>query len=317
MNEHCFVAPDIRVSVIIPAFNAEAHIAAAIESVLGQSYRGFELIVVDDGSTDGTAAIVRGYPSVRLIQKPNGGVSSARNRGLHAANGHYAAFLDADDRWHPDKLSVQVRALDCHSDADLSYVTSTIDAEEFGQACRRSAQPDDCAWRIVVDDRYESTFIEPYFGMSGVMVKTSALIGIGGFDESLRIGEDVDMYLRLLIDRPRVVRIEYPGVHVRVVANSLSSNDVAGFLGLIAVYARLIQGRPAYFADKPDVVQGTLSRLYFRLSRSLLEEGRALASIKAAARSLRLHPNRDAAFMVARAMVPRKLRSAMKSVLAG
>lgn len=108
------------VSVVIPAYNAERFVGEAIDSVLGQSYRRFEVIVVDDGSNDGTAARLRAYRDrVRHVHQANGGVGSARNRGIALATGDYIAFLDADDVWTPDKLAVQVEIADRHPESGL------------------------------------------------------------------------------------------------------------------------------------------------------------------------------------------------------
>ena len=97
------------VSVIIPTFNRDWIVAEAIQSVLAQSYRQFELIVVDDGSTDRTPAILRKFKdSIQVIRQTNQGVSAARNHGVDAARGEFIAFLDSDDLWRPEKLSVQV-----------------------------------------------------------------------------------------------------------------------------------------------------------------------------------------------------------------
>ena len=96
------------VSVIIPAYNAEAFIGDAIESVCRQSFGAEEILVVDDGSRDGTAGRAGSYPRVRVIRQENAGVSAARNRGIREASCPLVAFLDADDAWREDKLSKQV-----------------------------------------------------------------------------------------------------------------------------------------------------------------------------------------------------------------
>ena len=98
-----------RVSVIIPTYNRGWTLQAAMDSVLAQTYLDFELIVVDDGSSDDTAEILAAYgPEVKRIRQANAGVSAARNTGIRAARGELVAFLDSDDRWLPDKLKVQV-----------------------------------------------------------------------------------------------------------------------------------------------------------------------------------------------------------------
>src|SRR5436309_7380613 len=102
-----------KVSVIIPVFNGERYIRQTIESVLAQTYRDFELLVIDDGSTDGTAEAVKEYEKdLRYVHQGNGGASKARNQGIRFSQGKYIAFLDADDLWEPEKLTIQVEFLE-------------------------------------------------------------------------------------------------------------------------------------------------------------------------------------------------------------
>src|SRR2546425_4156042 len=96
------------VSVVIPVYNGEQYLAEAIQSVLDQTYRNFEVIVVDDGSTDGSASVVKKYgETIRYVHHSNGGVCKTRNTGIAVTQGTYLGFLDQDDLWLPDKLAVQ------------------------------------------------------------------------------------------------------------------------------------------------------------------------------------------------------------------
>jgi glycosyltransferase involved in cell wall biosynthesis len=104
------------VSVIIPVYNGARFLRAALESVFAQTYRPFEVIVVDDGSTDDSATIAQSFPDVRYIHQTNQGVAAARNAGLEAAQGEFFAFLDQDDLWTPEKLTLQVDYLLSHPD---------------------------------------------------------------------------------------------------------------------------------------------------------------------------------------------------------
>lgn len=106
-----------RVSVVIPVWNGERYLAEALRSVMAQTFRSFEVLVIDDGSTDGSVAIARQF-DVHPISQENAGTSAARNHGIELARGEFVAFLDQDDRWTPDKLAVQVRQLDDHKDWD-------------------------------------------------------------------------------------------------------------------------------------------------------------------------------------------------------
>jgi glycosyltransferase involved in cell wall biosynthesis len=111
------------ISVIIPAYNAQKTIRETIESVLNQTFKDFEIIVIDDGSQDSTVEIVSAFsdPRLRLFSYPNAGVSATRNRGLAQANSEFISFLDADDLWTPDKLEAQLRALEANPQAAVAY----------------------------------------------------------------------------------------------------------------------------------------------------------------------------------------------------
>lgn len=184
----------VTVSVVIPAYNAAWCIRRAIDSVLAQSFRDFELIVVDDGSTDGTAAVLAAYgDAVRVVAKPNGGLSSARNAGIAAARGEYVAFLDADDWWLPAKLERQVammRSRPALVFCSTAARTETPSGEPLGQ------------WRCgcTTGPALESIFAANAFvagSGSAVLARRDALARAGGFDEALPSLEDIDMWIRL------------------------------------------------------------------------------------------------------------------------
>jgi glycosyltransferase involved in cell wall biosynthesis len=112
------------VSVIIPVYNGTRYLRAALESVFAQTYRPFEVIVVDDGSVDDSGAIAQSFPDVRYIRQANQGVAAARNHGLDAARGEFFAFLDQDDLWTPEKLKFQMAQF--LSDPDLGYTLTQL-----------------------------------------------------------------------------------------------------------------------------------------------------------------------------------------------
>jgi len=191
---HAHRESDPRVSVVIPAYNAAWCLRRAINSVLQQDYRGFELIVVDDGSTDETASIADSYGRrLRLIRKSNGGLSSARNAGIKNAQGGYVAFLDADDWWLPGKLRLQADLMDDHPELVFCSTTTEVHSPE-GELVQ--------LWQC---GTIRTTALEEIFRVnafvagsgSAVMAKKSALIEAGGFDETLRSLEDIDMWMRL------------------------------------------------------------------------------------------------------------------------
>jgi len=123
-----------RVSVIIPAYNAQRFVGEAIESALAQTYPDFEIVAVDDGSTDATLSILRSFePRIRVISQPNRGPAAARNAGIRDSTGDYIAFLDGDDLWKIEKLSEQVALLDERSDVGLVYTESLMFSDAAGK----------------------------------------------------------------------------------------------------------------------------------------------------------------------------------------
>ena len=183
-----------RVSVIIPAYNAAGHVRRAVDSVLAQSFQDFELLVVDDGSTDATRAVLAEYGDrLRLLAKANGGPAAARNLGLSHASGDYVAFLDADDHWKADKLQRQVDLLDTRPEIGFcSTATEVVDSAgrtAGSWPCRPDAGP-------LPDILFlHGTVISG--STSGVLARKRLIDELGGFDESLRGFEDPDLWIRL------------------------------------------------------------------------------------------------------------------------
>src|SRR6185369_12630341 len=120
------------VSVIIPVYNGARYLRAALESVFAQTYREFEVIVVDDGSVDESGVIAQSFPEVRYIQQTNQGVAAARNHAIEVARGEFFAFLDQDDLWTPDKLKVQIEYLLSHRDVGYTLTQQKYFLEPGG-----------------------------------------------------------------------------------------------------------------------------------------------------------------------------------------
>ncbi|MFQ5500542.1 MAG: glycosyltransferase family A protein, partial [Candidatus Zixiibacteriota bacterium] len=169
------------VSVIIPAYNCERFLAETIESVLAQSYRPIEVIVVDDGSTDQSAEIARSYNDVNYIFQANQGTAVARNTGLAAAQGELIAFLDHDDVWMPNKLEVQVGYLIEHPGVELTICR----IQNFFDP-RVDVPP---GARIVPQMREQINFMT-------MVARKEVFDRVGGFDPSYRVGNDFDWVTR-------------------------------------------------------------------------------------------------------------------------
>jgi glycosyltransferase involved in cell wall biosynthesis len=181
------------VTVIIPAYNASAFLSDAVASVLGQTHRDVEVIVVDDGSTDDTAAVLAQWQArdarVRAVHQHNGGLAAARNAGLNVACGQYVAFLDADDVIHPEKLERQVAYLEAHPGTDLVYSDyRTSDAE-----LRPLTDEVIGVKRMPLREAYIYTNVFP---IMAPLVRRSLVERVGGFDERLRACEDWDYWVR-------------------------------------------------------------------------------------------------------------------------
>lgn len=182
------------VSIVIPAYNAAWCIERAVQSVLDQTYRPIEVIVVNDGSTDDTVPVLQRFgQAIRIVDKPNGGLSFARNAGISAARGEYIAFLDADDWWLPEKLARQVDLLE--SDPSIGFCSTTTKAvDETGNLVREWRCPP--IQRSALHTIFSRNATVAGSG-SSVMVRSEVLQRAGFFDESLRSLEDIDMWMRL------------------------------------------------------------------------------------------------------------------------
>src|ERR1700722_4973609 len=179
----------LEVAAIIPAYNSAHWLRPCIESILGQTYPITEIIVVDDGSQDNTKEVVESYGNaVRYYWRPNGGLSAARNTGVEQTTSPWIAFLDADDRWTPRKIELQVRALEANPQAVLCYTRMVLVSPDGAQQVGELTPPDRL-WPIL---RYANQ-IAP----STVVMSRDAFLRAGRFDEELKACEDWDLWFRL------------------------------------------------------------------------------------------------------------------------
>jgi glycosyltransferase involved in cell wall biosynthesis len=195
------------VSVVLPTYNRRQLVGDAIESVLGQNHTAFELIVVDDGSTDDTAILLRTYGErIRVVRQTNQGVSAARNAGIRVAAGELIALLDSDDYWLPEKLVRQVSFFQAHPEALICQT------EEIWMRNGIRVNPGR-RHRKYGGHIFEKTLPLCLVSPSAVMIKRALLEEVGLFDESLPACEDYDLWLRIawkypvhLIETPLIVK---------------------------------------------------------------------------------------------------------------
>jgi glycosyltransferase involved in cell wall biosynthesis len=195
------------VSVIIPTYNRQVHVIEAIDSVLSQTLADFEVLVIDDGSTDGTAEAVRAIddPRIRYFYKDNGGVSSARNMGIDKAQSRYVAFLDSDDLYTPEYLETMVSSLEDNPDYGVAYTAAT---NHFPDGRVEEYRAEACCSGWITKEIFDYFFL---FCQTTVIRRH--LLENFFFDEQLDISEDVDFLLRLscqsqflYVPQPRMIR---------------------------------------------------------------------------------------------------------------
>ncbi len=184
-----------HVSIIMPCYNAAAHLARSVGSVQAQTFDDWELVAIDDGSGDDTAARLAAMaaddPRIRVFTQPNGGVSRARNRGLSEARGRCIAFLDADDDWHPDFLARMTGALQAEPDVVLAYCGWQNIGLSGGRA-QPFVPPD-----YETPDKREKLFAGCRWPIHATLTRREAVTAAGGFDTALKNAEDYAMWLRI------------------------------------------------------------------------------------------------------------------------
>jgi len=246
------------VSVIIPTYNHAVFLSEALESVFAQTCSPLEVIVVDDGSTDGTADVLCGYERrIRVLRQANRGVAAARNAGASVASGELLALLDADDMWLPAKLERQIARLD--SEPEVGLVHCGV-AEVDGRGRQ---------FRARLDGMEGSVSTEMLFfrrgvilgGGSAAVVRRAAFLDVGGFDEALSTSADWDLYYRLARRYP-VGFVPEVLVRYRVHGGNMHRNVRAMARDMLAAYAKV-------FAEQDPELQRLRHRAYGRLHSML------------------------------------------------
>jgi glycosyltransferase involved in cell wall biosynthesis len=212
-----------RVSVIIPTRNRAYFLQQAIGSVLDQTFRDLEVIVVDDGSTDATPYVLQKWKDrIRVVRQENSGVSRARNMGIRAARGRYLSLLDSDDLWLKDKLEVQVRFLDANPHYAVCY-TDEVWVRRGRRVNPKKSHRKYSGW--IYDRCLPLCIISP----SSALMRRGVLDAVGLFDENLPVCEDYDLWLRVasrfpifFLDRKLIIK---RGGHADQLSNRSWGND--------------------------------------------------------------------------------------------
>jgi glycosyltransferase involved in cell wall biosynthesis len=279
------------ISVVIPAFNRAHCVGDAVASVLAQTCKDFEIIVIDDGSTDGTAEVLEKFGGqIRLLRQDNRGVAAARNAGIRAACGKWVAFLDSDDRWHPEKLERQINALEKYPAKICFARCVNIKGEwlrdiEFISATPRGSE---IFW---VESAVDAVSVSPRHPLVQSMIaEKKTLEEAGLFDESFRAAEDAELIFRLsflsgflYVDRPLVKVFENSAnsLTYSVKLDSLARRHQSYLRLLAQMYWRLVESCPekisvmrkrmGYFISRRAEIACAAGE--FPLARALAKDG--------------------------------------------
>ena len=250
-----------RVSVVIPTFNCERFIGRTIDSALRQTYRDFEIIVVDDGSTDGTQAVLAQYGNTLCcVYQANQGASAARNAALSRANGEFVAYLDADDLWEPTKLARQVEYLDAnpacgfvHTEIAVIDESDTVLHARFNQETGRPIPQGECL-RDILQRSHIQTLT--------VLERRQAFDAAGSFDVRLPVAQDYLHWIQVVLEGYEVGYLAEPLGQYRWRAGSLMSSHRRLLEDFAKIYEILLKNYRLEQSHGGEIVQLVKSQLY-------------------------------------------------------
>ena len=269
------------VTVVIPAYNSARYIGQALDSVHAQTFRDYEVIVVNDGSNDRDELeqVLHSHPlPVIYLSQENKGVSAARNAAIRIAKGEFYAQLDADDQWKPDYLEVQLGLLSDNPDVALVYPNATIIGDDSNvQLEFMKVSPSEG------EVNFESLVRQRCTVMTSVTARMNAIREAGMFDESLRTVEDFDLWLRIAKSGWRIIYHRRLLVLYRRHEGSLSSDRVEMLRNLLAVFEKCARTQDLTPAEKKmlsaEIVQNRAMLRFFEGKRALSAGGASAALV--------------------------------------
>lgn len=302
------------VSIIMPAFNSEKYIGDAIESVLGQTYKKFELIVINDGSLDHTESKIKKYSdTLQYISQPNQGAASARNNGILAARGEYISFLDSDDLWFENTLKLQHEYLASHPSVGLVYgeiqlFDHTGVLDENWMITTGLPRPEGFIFQELV--------FQCLFGLSTVMVRRQILDNVGLFNSNLPSGEDYDLWLRISA-MYKIGYIPERLMRYRQHADSLTASNSSLKPWDISVAEKALEMHPVE-AKKISSFQlkKEFAKRYFQGGYSAFTEGKYAIARYRFFKSVSLMPLKSRAifYLIASCCFPRLIHSVIRMI---
>ena len=276
---------EVKVSVVIPSYNAARYVVTAVESVLAQTFKDYEILVVDDGSTDDTKEVLNKYgDSIRYLYKPNGGVSSARNYGIEESRGKYVALLDADDFWMPEKLAKQIAVLEADENIGLCYASTEKVAENLQTVLGYIEAK-------TYEDYCEALLLNLNIvagSCSSAVVRRDVTQKTNGFDAEFSTCADWEYWLRLSLLTKFAPVAEYL-VKYRVVAGSMSSDPFVSKRDTEGVLRKFF-AMPNLPEKYKKLEKKSLSNNLMVVSGEFLHNGKIVESVRCMWESLRLYP---------------------------
>lgn len=272
-----------RVSVITPTYNRAAFLGEAIDSVLAQTFDGFEMIIVDDGSTDGTRQLVERYvddPRIRYFYQENQGQSVARNRGIVESKGEFICFLDSDNAWFPEKLTQSLAAFEADPEADIVYGDNVV-IDEHGKEISRNvmAKYSGHITAQLLKDNCVS--------MNTTMTRRQCFETMGGFNPGDRLAEDYGLWLRFSTRYSFRHVAEFLGKY-RVMDDQISSDKDKRFWSNERLLIQFLRDFPES-VSKAEAHRG-MSFFYLRKARYEHSVGRTGTAWRTCFRAARLFP---------------------------
>ena len=270
------------VSVILPTYNRKNVVKRAVLSVLEQSYQNWELIIVDDGSTDGTEDVVMSSVenyNIKYIYQVNQGVSAARNRGVAEAKGNYIAFIDSDDEWDSRKLANQIDFFNENPGVGLVFCNAII----INSDGSRSDKPELISHTGNTVFTFKEVFDDPYLGIPTVMVTSELFNSVNGFDEKLKTSEDIDFYLKASLIQP-FGYLHDKLVNIYKIDGSLTSsiigeNTILPYEDIIYVLERFVECNKRQVVNSYNCnVNLSMFNIYLSYGRALLQKGMGKAA---------------------------------------
>jgi glycosyltransferase involved in cell wall biosynthesis len=275
------------VTVVIPAFNAEEHIGEALASIRAQTLRDFEVIVVDDGSSDGTVEVARRFAGdfdLTIVPQANRGPAAARNNGIRRARGRYCALLDADDLMLPDRLAVQADLLDREADLGLVY-SDVMTFNEQGIIHRSRKVFSDPRAGMVLDRLLLDNFITT----STVMAPTARLIDAGLFGEARRVSEDFELWLRIAAQW-RIGFVDRALVQYRRRPGSLSDDKLMTAQCALDVVETFWREHPVHRRRYPHVYRRSIAEHLAVMGSAAVAHGYRGTALRCLVKALRRNP---------------------------